>query len=96
MVLFDGMSKYRIEIPSAGRSLEMIYETNFPHRIDSFVEQWKRKDGKVLETKGVRTHLVMLDYWAKHARKDNPLRAKLGLPTTSTGKEEHPKGAKGK
>ncbi len=94
--LFDGMSRYRIKFPSAGRSLEIIYETNFPHRIDSFVEQWKGRDGKVYETKGVRTHRLMLDYWDKHGKKDNPLRARLGLSTTSKEMGETPKGNKRK
>jgi hypothetical protein len=79
-VLFDGMSSYEVKIPSATRSLKVFFETNFPRRIDSFIERWKGKDGKVHETKGVRTHLLMLDYWAKHAKKDNALRAHLGLP----------------
>ncbi|HHI79284.1 MAG TPA: hypothetical protein ENK02_04850 [Planctomycetes bacterium] len=77
--LFDGMSSYELRIPSQGRSLKITYETQFPHRIDSFFERWKGKDGKVHETKGVRTHLVLLDYWTRHGKKDNPLRRRLGL-----------------
>ena len=84
--LNDNLSKnemnYLITFPDSGRSLNIIFERNFPFEIISWEESYKSgfgADSKELTTKAVRDKSVMLDYWNKNTTFDEVLREKMGL-----------------
>jgi hypothetical protein len=75
----DGLSRYTVEWPSAQRTLEVTFQTAFPHRI----ERWRETTGSgdsAQVTEAVRTHTLDLDYWNHNSNSDEPLRADLALP----------------
>lgn len=57
------------------RSLMIVYETAFPHRIKS----WEEREKGELQSKGELKATRMSAYWSEHANRDLPLRDSLGL-----------------
>lgn len=73
---------YEIHYPAIPRTLTIIYEKAFPHRIAGWLDQHPSgfgDDAKQLETKAVRTKTIQTDYWNKHGLKDSTLRKELGV-----------------
>lgn len=74
----DAIVDYTIRYPELERTLEIRYEKDSPHHIQSWVE--KQQDGdKELITKAVRDKSIMTDYWNKNKLKDASYRTKLNL-----------------
>lgn len=74
-----GLSRYLVDYrPELDRTLEITYETAFPHRIIRWTEQYP---GTNLVTQAERIETRMLDYWNHHDPEDRKLREAWGLPT---------------
>jgi len=77
-----GVSQYTVTYPSLNRTLSIRFNRNFPHDILSWTEAYPSGSGeeaKILTTKALRTHAIMVDYWNKKSVKDLKLRKELGL-----------------
>lgn len=73
---------YSITYPDYGRTLSIVFEAAFPHRISSWSEDGFSGFGanrKKLSTTATLKSRKMLDYWNKHDLKDAPLRQELGI-----------------
>ncbi len=80
---FSGKSlvAYQIHYPAIPRTLTIVYEKSFPHRIAGWLDQHPSgfsDDAQQLETKAVRTKTTKTDYWNKHGLKDSTLRKEFG------------------
>tara|TARA_R110002072_G_scaffold238939_1_gene396660 strand:+ start:59073 stop:59966 length:894 start_codon:yes stop_codon:yes gene_type:complete len=78
----DSTSVYSIQYPSLDRSLSIIYETSFPHKIISWSESYESGWGenkKRLTTEAKLINSIRVEYWKKHSNIDNHLRSELGL-----------------
>lgn len=70
--------KYTIKYQSINRTLEIVYEAAFPHKILAWEE--KVNDGSSsLSTKATLTHTIMDPYWQHNGVRDRAIRGKLGL-----------------
>ena len=71
-----------LEYPELDRTLEIIYEMDFPHQIAGWKETRKSGFGaqtETLETTARRSHQIMEPYWNLNGNKDSIYRQKLGL-----------------
>jgi len=77
----DNISEYRVIYTDIKRSLNIRFESIFPHRILGWEESHQPVFGgaKVMTTKAKRTHSIMLDYWNRNGIDDRSLLSKLGL-----------------
>ncbi len=76
------LKKYRLVYQDFHRTLEITFDSVFPHTIYAWEEEVESgfgKDKKTLTTKAVRTHSMNSPYWGQHNVADAPLRKKLGL-----------------
>jgi hypothetical protein len=72
----------KLEYPELKRTLEIIYESEFPYQIAGWKETRKSgfgKKAKTLETVAKRTHQIMEPYWSLNGNSDESYRKKLGL-----------------
>ena len=70
-------STYMLRYPDLGRTLEITFDTAFPHVIRGWVERF---DGSDAETRAVLTHRIeQSEYWSQNGPGDRPLRKRLGL-----------------
>jgi hypothetical protein len=72
----------RLDYPELDRSLEIIYEADYPHKITGFKESMKSGFGqnrKNLLTVAKRKASIRLDYWNKNQVEDSTYREKLKL-----------------
>lgn len=75
-------STLRVEYPGLARTLEIDYQTKFPHAILGWRDRHQSGWGpgaKLLTTVARRTHVAQMDYWSRNQNKDRVLRKKLGL-----------------
>ncbi|WP_266369199.1 hypothetical protein [Tellurirhabdus rosea] len=72
---FSGNSPkaYRLEYKTDGRTLLIVFENQFPHRILGWEETYKSKD-KQLTSRAVLQKTVQTDYWNRNAPADTVLR----------------------
>jgi len=78
----EKLMQYTIAFSQTDRSLSIVFEQDFPHQIAGWEENYMSGWGagaKRLQTKAVRTHQIMSDYWSRNSLEDQKLRAKLGL-----------------
>jgi hypothetical protein len=83
------LARYTIHLPEDKRILRILFEKDFPYRI----QQWEdthpvfagSREG-VLTTRATRTHTIMSAYWQHHDNKDRALLDKLGLGAREMGK----------
>lgn len=77
-----GLTAYTVQYPELGRELTIRFNTAFPYSIEnweeSYVDGWGDKAKKLI-TKAEKIKTLRLDYWAKNANTDAPLRKELGL-----------------
>jgi len=76
------LRKYRLEYTDLERTLEIVFEADFPHQIVAWTEEAVSGFGpkkQVLKTTAVKTHQRKSAYWGEHDVKHAPLRAELGL-----------------
>ena len=74
--------RYEVNFPEVKRTLSILFETEFPYRIHSWEDTYaepKWTGDKLLTSRAVRTHSLMIDYWRRHGNKDQPLLDKIGL-----------------
>lgn len=78
----DDLQVYSIEYNNIKRKLTIKFEKNFPHRIVAWEETQMSGHGpnaKMLTTRAVKTHSIILDYWSKNKASDSYLKEELGL-----------------
>lgn len=74
---------YELYYPAHNRRLRIRFESEFPHRILSWEEQYPDGFGpnaKVLTTKASLINRLNTAYWRQHNNEHEGLRAQLGLP----------------
>jgi hypothetical protein len=82
--------KYEVDLAGAQRTLRIVFEKDFPYRIQKWEESYRGLIGtgaKVMTTRAVRTHTIMDAYWQHHGNKDRVLLKKLGLSAQEMGSE---------
>lgn len=75
----ENLMSYAINYEDAGRSLEIVYESEAPYRIAGWIETQQSGNGEMLEARSVRTHSIKEPYWEQNSNADEDLRKKLGL-----------------
>ncbi|MBN8825860.1 MULTISPECIES: hypothetical protein [unclassified Spirosoma] len=77
-VLFPGnyLKSYTIEYPTDDRTLIIIFERDFPHKIVGWEETYDTKDN-LLTSRAVLQKTVQTDYWNHKAPADSTLRKEL-------------------
>ena len=73
---------YELNYPTAKRTLKIVFDKKFPHRIQNWEESapagWGGQ-GELLTTSGKRVETQLLDYWNKNGTEDDYLRKELQL-----------------
>lgn len=77
----DSVQVYRLEYPEIPRTLEITFSAHFPYEILAWEEENLSgfASPKMLKTRAVRTHSLLLDYWNKHSLADSTYRGMLGM-----------------
>lgn len=76
----DGLALYRVTYRDIPRTLEIRFESAFPHGIVSWEERLDPGDGQAPQvTRARRTHSIMTDYWNRNSVGDEEWRRRLGL-----------------
>lgn len=73
---------YTIDYKALKRKLAIKFEKEFPYKIVAWEESYPSGFGpeaKIMTTRAVRTHSLMIDYWTKNKTSDAYLREELGL-----------------
>lgn len=76
------LQKYTVAYDDFDRTLEIIFESEFPYAIVGWTEEVTSGFGasaKTLTTRARRTHSMNSAYWSQNDVKDAPLRKDLGL-----------------
>lgn len=81
MVKTDSTSSYTIQYPELDRSLQIDFETAFPHRILGWSESYLKSynSAETITTEGKLIKSIRSDYWRRNSNKDQVLRDSLGL-----------------
>lgn len=74
----DNTTSLHIKYPELNRSLEIRFETSFPHAIVRWEETYN-DGGKGLTTTATRIKKIKSDYWNRNGNVDSVLREELGL-----------------
>lgn len=74
-VLFPGklLKSYIVEYPTDDRTLTIVFESQFPHRIAGWEETYTSKNN-LLTSRAVLKKTITLDYWNHNAPVDSTLR----------------------
>ena len=77
-VLFPGklLKSYTVQYPTDDRTLMIIFEQAFPHKIVGWEETYKSKDN-LLTSRAVLKKTIQSDYWNHNTPADSTLRAEL-------------------
>lgn len=77
-VLYPGkqLKSYTIEYPTDDRTLIIIFESQFPHKIAGWEETYKSKDN-LLTSRAVLKKTISTDYWNHNTPADSTLRHEL-------------------
>lgn len=75
----ENLMAYSLDYKDRGRTLTIIYENEFPHKISGWIESRKTGSKDTLTARSVRTHSINTPYWQQNANSDEVLRKKLGL-----------------
>ncbi|MGF7218553.1 hypothetical protein GGR92_004730 [Spirosoma lacussanchae] len=77
-VLYPGrlLRAYTIQYPTDDRTLIIVFESTFPHKIVGWEETYRSKDA-LLTSRAVLTKTIQNDYWKHNAPADSTLRAEL-------------------
>ena len=82
--------RYELNYPGEQRRLRIVFEKNFPYRIQQFEESYAGISGTAsqeMTTRAVRTHTIMDAYWQHNRNKDRALLNKLGLGAREMGND---------
>jgi len=79
-VLFPGklLKSYTVQYPTDDRTLMIVFEQPFPHKIVGWEETYKSKDN-LLTSRAVLRKTVQSDYWNRNAPADSTIRRSLLL-----------------
>ena len=74
-VLYPGklLKSYIVQYPTDDRTLTIIFESQFPHKIVGWEETYKSKDN-LLTSRAVLKKTITTDYWNHNAPADSTLR----------------------
>jgi hypothetical protein len=72
---------YSISVPGHSRTLTIMYEDKFPHKILGWTEQFKERE-VMQETKASLDETLTIDYWTKNKNEFQYLRDSLNLSST--------------
>lgn len=77
-VLFPGklLKSYTVQYPTDDRTLMIVFESAFPHKIVGWEETYKSKDN-LLTSRAVLKKTIQSDYWNHNAPADSTLRREL-------------------
>lgn len=75
----DSLMAYTLNYENRDRTLTIVYESLFPHKIAGWKEIQTTPTGDTLKARSVRTHTINTPYWKQNAKADENLRKKLGL-----------------
>jgi hypothetical protein len=81
----NALVAYELLLPEENRTLIVLFERHFPHRIQQWEDTYPGPGGRLLTTRAVRTHTIMSDYWNQHGNDDRRLLKKLGLDADRPG-----------
>jgi hypothetical protein len=70
---------YTVIFRDEGRTLKILFERDFPYRIQRWEDTHRVLNGDTLTTTAVRTHTILNDYWNHHSNRDRRLLTQLGL-----------------
>ncbi len=76
------LTRYSLVYPEIDRGLEIIFQTSFPHVVESWKETYKSGFGsgaKVATSTAKRIKTIKSPYWQKNSNADLSLRNELGL-----------------
>ena len=82
--------RYELNYPGEQRRLRIVFEKNFPYRIQQWEESYPSISGTAsqeMTTRAVRTHTIMDAYWQHHRNQDRGLLKKLGLSAREMGND---------
>lgn len=74
--------EYVVEMPAHQRTLRIVFERDFPHRIERWEDAYPSPalgSRKTLRTSAVRSHTIKSLYWQHHSNVDRSLLKRLGL-----------------
>ncbi len=78
--IFAGKSLKRYSVVyENGRTLQIVFEADFPFRIAGWEESYKSR-GKMLTTRATLKKRLLTDYWAQNSPENRPLRDTLQIP----------------
>lgn len=75
-------SYYKVEYPELNRTLEIVFNTEFPHSIESWTDSFKSGFGanaKIMTSKATKLVTIKSAYWSKNSNRFLPLRDSLQL-----------------
>ena len=75
-------TKYSIQYPDLNRNLQITFQTDFPHEIMEWSEQFQSGFGSnatLLTTRATKIKTIQSSYWNKNRKSDTGLREELGL-----------------
>ena len=78
----NGVTRYSLVFPETNRVFEMDFETQFPHRIVSWREEYRSgwgKNAKRIESTAVMKKRLRTAYWKQNSPQDAFLRKQLGI-----------------
>ncbi|WP_080237771.1 hypothetical protein [Spirosoma rigui] len=77
-ILFPGklLKSYTVQYPTDDRTLMIVFESAFPHKIVGWEETYKSKDN-LLTSRAVLKKTIQSDYWNHNAPADSTLRREL-------------------
>ncbi len=78
----DTFSSYNLYYPELERTLQIQFQTAFPHTIESWTESYKSgfgPDAGIMKSTAKRLKTLKTPYWQKNGNKDVILRDSLGL-----------------
>lgn len=73
------LTRYELVYEDGRRRLVIMFEKEFPHRIQRWEEHEAAAENETLITQAERTHTIMIDYWNRHDPSDRKLLKRLGL-----------------
>lgn len=73
------LSRYIIKYPQLGRTLEIEFDTAFPH----LIRAWKEIEPRGTTTAKLKKHITKSEYWSQNGPKDSRMRHSLGLEPTA-------------
>jgi hypothetical protein len=73
------LAAYEVRFAAGDRTLRIVFERDFPHRIQRWTDSHREPDGRWLTTTAERTHTILNAYWQHHRNADRRLLPRLGL-----------------